>query len=42
MEYHVYWSLKGFCFEFFGDEKYGIFWAEKLMEIWYLLITEKF
>ena len=42
MEYHVYWSLKSFCFEFFRDKKYGIFWAKKLMEIWYLLITEKF
>ena len=42
MEYHVYWSLKSSCFEFFGDEKYGIFSGKKLMEIWYLLITEKF
>ena len=25
MEYHVYWSLKSSCFEFFGVEKYGIF-----------------
>ena len=23
-------------------EKYGLFWAKKLMEMWYLLITEKF
>ena len=42
MEYHVYWSLKSSCFEFFGVEKYGIFSGKKLMEIWYLLITEKF
>ena len=42
MEYHVYWSLKRSCFKFFGDEKYGIFSGKKLVEIWYLLITEKF
>ena len=42
MEYHVYWLLKGSCFDFFGDEKYGFFWAKKLMEIWYLLIIGKF
>ena len=38
----VYWSLKSSCFEVFGDEKYAHFWAKKLMERWYLLITEKF
>ena len=38
----VYWLLKRHCFEFFGGGKYGLFWAKKLMEIWYLLITEKF
>ena len=42
MEYHFYWSLKSSCFEFFGDEKYGICWAKKLMELWYWLITENF
>ena len=42
MEYHVYWSLKSSCFKLFGDEKYGIFSGKKLMEIWFLLITEKF
>ena len=39
----VYWLLKSHSFEFFGGGgKYGLFWAKKLMEIWYLLITEKF
>ena len=38
----VYWLLSGPCFEFFGDGKYGLFWDKKLMEIWYLLVTEKF
>ena len=44
----VYWLLKSHCFDFFfgrgrgGGGKYGVFWAKKLMEIWYLLITEKF
>ena len=103
MEFHVYWYLKRLCFEFLGDEKYGIFkskswwkydiywllksscfglfgngkyglflsqkvdrkmiftdywnvlalnfsvmgnkvffWVKKLMEVWYLLATEKF
>ena len=72
MEYHVYWLLKGYCFEILGDGKYGLFsnqivdgrmifteywkvlvlkfwemgnavffWAKKLMERWYLLISEK-
>ena len=40
--YIVYWLLKGPCFEFFRDGKYGLFWAKKSMEIWYLLITGKF
>ena len=39
MEYHVYWSLKCSYFALLGDEKYGVFWAKKLMERWYLLIT---
>ena len=34
--------LKSFCFEIFQNEKYGIVWDKKLMERWYLLITEKF
>ena len=42
MEYHVYWFLKSSCFEIFRDGKYGLFWAKKLMEKWYLLINEKF
>ena len=42
MEYHVYWLLKSFCFEIFGNGKYGLFLNQKLMEIWCLLITEKF
>ena len=37
-----YWLLKSHSFEFFGGWKYGFFWAGKLMEIWYLLITKKF
>ena len=41
MKFHVNLLLKGFCFELFGDEKYGLFWAEKLMERCYLLITEE-
>ena len=42
MKYHVYWLLKSCCFEFFGDEQYGLFfWAKKLMEIRYLLITKE-
>ena len=38
MEYYFCWSLKISSFEFFGDEKYSILWAKKLMEIWYLLV----
>ena len=38
----VYWLLKTHCFELFGGAKYSLFWAKKSMEIWYLLITEKF
>ena len=38
----VYWLRKSPCFEFFGYGKYGLFWAKKLVEIWYLLITETF
>ena len=42
MKYHLYWLLKGPCFELLWDGKYGLFWAKKVAEIWYLLITEKF
>ena len=42
MEYHVYWLLNRSCFEFFGDGKYGLFWAKNLIEKWNLLITKKF
>ena len=30
MEYHVYWLLKGSCFEIFGDWKYGLFLSQKV------------
>ena len=29
---HIYQLLKSSCFELFRDEKYGLFWAKKLME----------
>ena len=29
---------KGPLFEFFGDGKYDLFWAKKLMELWYWLL----
>ena len=32
MEYHVQWSMKGSCFQIFGDGKFGLFWAKKLMK----------
>ena len=38
---YIYWLLKSSCSEFFKDGKYGFFWVKKLMEIWYLLITEE-
>ena len=41
-EYDIYWLLKSSCFEPFGNEKHGLCWAKKLMERWYLLLTEKF
>ena len=40
-KYDIYWLLKSSCFNLFGNGKYGLFWAKKLIEIWYLLITEK-
>ena len=42
LECHVYWLLKSSFLEVFGDGKYGIFRAKKLMERWYLQITEQF
>ena len=33
----IYWLLTSFCFELFGDGKYGLFSPKKLMERWYLL-----
>ena len=30
MEKHVYWLLKFSCFEFYGDEKYGLFLSQKV------------
>ena len=38
----IYWLLKIACFEHFRTGKYGLFWDKKLIERWYLLITEKF
>ena len=40
-KYDTYWLLKCSCFELFGDGKYDLFWGKKLMERWYLLVTEK-
>ena len=37
----IYWLLKRHCFELFGNRKYGLFWAKKLMERWYLLVPFK-
>ena len=42
MEYHLYWLLKGPYFELLWDGIYVFFWAKKVAEIWYILITEKF
>ena len=39
---YIHWLLKSSCFEPFGDEKCGLFWAKALIERWYLLITENF
>ena len=38
----IYWLRKSSCFDLFGNGKYGLFWAKKLMERWYLLVAEKF
>ena len=35
--FNIYWLLRSSCFELFGDGKYGLFSARKLMERWYLL-----
>ena len=32
MENDIYWLLRSSCFELFGDGKYGLFSAKKLME----------
>ena len=37
---YIYWLLKSSCFELFRNGKYSLFWGKKLMERWYLLITE--
>ena len=41
-KYHIYWLLKRSCFDLFRNGKYGLFWAKKLIERWYLLVTGKF
>ena len=38
----IYWLLKSSCFELFGDRNRVFFWVKKLIERWYLLVTEKF
>ena len=38
----IYWLLKRSCFKLFGGGKYSLFWVTKLMERWYLLVSEKF
>ena len=38
----IYWLLKSSCFELFGGGKYDFFSVKKLIERWYLLVTEKF
>ena len=39
---NIYWLLKSSCFELFDEGKYGLFLSQKVMEKYYLLITEKF
>ena len=29
-KYDIYWLLKSYCFELFGDGKYGIFFSQKV------------
>ena len=39
----IYWLLERSCFDFFQYWKMqSFFWVKKLMERWYLLVTEKF
>ena len=38
----IYWLLKMSFFELFGDGKYGLFSAKKLIERWYYLIFLSF
>ena len=33
----IYWLLKSFCFELFGDGKYNLFFSQKVGGWWYLL-----
>ena len=35
-KHDIYWLLRSSCFELFGDGKHGLFFSQKLMEIWYL------
>ena len=39
MIFNDYW--KKCYFSFFGDEKYGLFWAKIFLNVWYLSITQK-
>ena len=38
----IYWLLKSSCFELFGGGNTVFSWAKKLIERWYLPVTEKF
>ena len=38
-KYDTSWLLKSSCFDHFGNGKYGLFWAKRLMERWYLIFT---
>ena len=42
MEHRLLVAKEPLFWTFGGGGKYGLFWAKKLMEIWYLLITKKF
>ena len=41
-KYDIYWLLKSPFLTFLGMGNTVFFWEEKLMERWYLLVTEKF
>ena len=44
-KHDIYWLLRISCFELFNFSVMGntvLFWVKKLMETWYLLVTEKF